>query len=223
MGNRKVPFVNNEFYHIYNRGVDKRDVFLDNYDLFRFLQSMEEFNSIDPIGSIYEQSFKKNNQLSGATAKEKLVEFIAFCLNKNHYHFILQQLSENGISEFMRRLGCGYTWYFNNKYDRSGSLFQGKFKSKYINTNEYLLHLSAYVNLNDKVHKLGGELGGRTAKFKSLSSWDEYTKENHKKDICRKDIVLKQFKSKAYYDLFANESLKAILEKRSSVNDLLME
>lgn len=223
MGNRKVKFVNNEFYHIYNRGADKRDVFLDSYDLLRFLQSMEEFNNIDPIGSIYEQSFKKNDQLGGATAKKKLVEFIAFCLNKNHYHFILQQLSENGISEFMRRLGCGYTWYFNSKNERSGVLFQGRFKSKHINTNEYLLYLSAYVNLNDKVHNFGNELGGRTAKFKSLSSWDEYTKENYEKYICKKDIVLKQFKSKEHYNLFANESLKSILEKRSSVNDLLME
>jgi len=66
MTTRKVPFVNNEYYHIYNRGVDKRNIFQDINDLNRFFQSMKEFNSIEPIGSIYEQSF---SQLGGSTSK----------------------------------------------------------------------------------------------------------------------------------------------------------
>ena len=104
-----MTFANGEFYHIYNRGVDKRSIFEDTYDLDRFFQSMKEFNSVVPIGSIYENSF---NRLGGKTAKsvvrsEKLVEFVCYCLNINHYHFIIEQVVEGGISEFMRRLGGG--------------------------------------------------------------------------------------------------------------------
>ena len=156
MANRKSSFVIGEHYHIFNRGVDKRIIFSDRYDIHRFFQSMIEFNTVDPIGSLYENSFL---QLGGETPKfgEKLVNIIAYCLNPNHFHLILEQLKDGGISEFMKRLAGGYTGYFNQKNDRSGSLFQGVFKDVHIDSNEYLLHASAYVNLNDRVHQLGGE------------------------------------------------------------------
>jgi len=180
---------------------------------------MDEFNTAKPIGSIYEISFLD----SRARAKRKtkrLVKFITYCLNSNHYHFILQQVTNGGISEFMKRLGGGYTWYFNNKYNRSGVLFQGTFKSKHVNTNEYLLHLNAYVNLNDRVHRLGGE----TAKL-CKSSWDEYTKKAAN-DFCEKQIILRQFQSKHEYKKFAESSLADILEKKQrnqELDDLLLE
>ena len=141
---------------MYNRGVDKRIIFTDEYDIRRFFQSVVEFNTPQPIGSLYESSFRR---LGGETPKfeGKLVNIIAYCLNPNHFHMLLEQAMDGGISEFMKRLGGGFTNYFNNKYKRSGSLFQGVFKDVHIDTNEYLLHVSAYVNLNDHVHKLGGE------------------------------------------------------------------
>lgn len=80
-----------------------------------------------------------------------MVKFIAYCINPNHYHFILQQVSEKGIEKFMQRLGMGYAKYFNNRRKRSGTLFQGKFKARHIDSNEYLLHVSSYVNLNYKL------------------------------------------------------------------------
>src|SRR3989344_4775774 len=124
---RKVPFVNGEFYHVYNRGVDKRDIFSDQYDLDRFFQSMNEFNVVEPIGSIYENSFIRNS-LGGLTPKLKLVNVIAFCLNQNHYHFLLEQVIDKGIEKFMHKLSTGYTCYFNERNKRSGSLFQGNYK-----------------------------------------------------------------------------------------------
>src|SRR3989344_5909488 len=114
---RKVPFVEDEYYHIYNRGVDKRSIFEDLTDLNRFVQSIKEFNSVEPIGSIFENSFGKKKKNS-----KKLVEIICYCLNPNHFHFILRPMVEDGISEFMKRIG-GYTWYFNNRHKRSGALF----------------------------------------------------------------------------------------------------
>jgi len=213
MAERKIKFANNNFYHIFNRGVDKREIFSDTNDLVRFLQSMDEFNTTRPIGSIFQNSF---NPLRSSTPKEdKLVNFICYCLNPNHYHFLLEQVADNGIEKFMQRLGTGYTNFFNHKNKRSGSLFQGKYKSVHVDSNEYLLHLSAYINLNDKAHQLGSSA--------SKSSWEEYT-ENDFGDFnfCKKDIILGQFNDKKEYKSFAKESLKIIREKKE-MEKLLLE
>ena len=213
MGTRKKDFANGEFFHIYNRGVDKRVIFTDSYDTRRFLQSIIEFNTIDPIGSLYQNSFRESG---GPTPTlEKLVNIIAYCLNPNHYHLILEQLVDGGISEFMKRIG-GYTSYFNNKYERSGSLFQGRFKAVHIDSNEYLLHASAYVNLNDRVHQLRGS----TPKLiGSVSSWGEYT-DRSVRGICGKEIVLGQFKNADEYQEFALSSLDLILQRKEDLKDL---
>lgn len=215
MSARKEAFVNGEFFHVYNRGVDKRIIYTDEYDIRRFFKSMVEFNTADPIGSLYENSFSK---LGGETPKSegRLVNVVAYCLNPNHFHFILEQVTDGGISEFMKRLGGGYTNYFNNKYERNGSLFQGVFKSVHVDTNEYLMHLSAYVNLNDRVHKLGGE----TPKLvKSRSSWGEYTDERVK-GICEKEIVLGQFARSGEYEEFALNSLESIIQRKEELKDV---
>jgi REP element-mobilizing transposase RayT len=198
MGTRKTSFANGEFYHVFNRGVDKRTIFTDRYDVDRFFKSLIEFNAVDPIGSLYESS---RNQCSGSTAieGERLVNIIAYCLNPNHYHLILEQLVDGGLSEFMKRLG-GYTWYFNNKYERSGSLFQGRFKARHIDSNEYLLHVSAYVNLNDRVHKRGGSTA---TPLESRSSWGEYT-DRRIEGICEKGIILEQFRTIDEYKGFSS-------------------
>lgn len=221
---RKTPFADNEYYHIYNRGVDKREIFADRYDMERFFQSMAEFNVIEPIGSIYENSFLKEKETKLGSSTSKLVDFVCYCINPNHYHFLLKQISENGIEKFMHRLGTGYTKYFNNKTKRTGSLFQGRFKSTHIDSNEYLLHLSAYINLNDKVHGLD-KLGSSTSKSKS--SWKEYvSKKNFETKYCDFDIILGQFDNQIEYEKFALEALVNILEKKESdkeLNELLLE
>ncbi len=199
---RNISFSEGEFYHIYNRGVDKRNIFFEDYDVERFYQSMDEFNCIDPIGSIYENSFIKS-PLGSSTAK--LVNIICFCLNPNHYHFLLEQVAERGIEKFMHKLG-GYTQYFNQRYQRTGALFQGRYKAKHVTSNEYLLHLSAYINLNNRVHQLGNS----TAKLMK-SSWDEYL---NKKEFCKTDVILDQFKTPDEYKKFAMDSLDFTLERR---------
>ena len=210
MSTRKVPMVTEEYYHVYNRGVEKRDVFLHEDDLNRFLSSLIEFNSKKPIGSLHERSFIKHDQ-EGNEPKEKLVNIIAYSLNPNHFHLILQQERDGGISEFMKRLGGGYTGYFNEKYKRSGALFQGKYKSKHVNSDNYLKHLSAYVNLNFKIDKLGG----RTPKL-YRSSWDEYLGDS-KESICKKDPILEQFKNIEDYKNYCEESLKDIISRKKDL------
>ena len=149
----RESFDEGEYYHIYNRGVDKRNIFANQFDINRFLKSMEYFNSEDPIISLYSLSFEEQPK---NRVREKLVDIIAYCLNPNHYHFLLRQKVRGGISEFMKRLNGGYTRYFNHRNKRTGALLQGRFKSKHIDNETYLLRVSAYVNLNDRVHQLSG-------------------------------------------------------------------
>ncbi len=213
----REPFVTGEFYHVFNRGVDKRKIFSDKADAGRFLKSIIEFNTEEPIGSLYEKTFA--TKLRKREKEKQIVDIVCYCLNPNHYHFILRQLIDGGISEFMKRLGIGYTRYFNIRQKRSGVLFQGKFKSKRIITNEYLLYVSAYVNLNNRVHRLGDPIS------KSSSSWDEYIK-GSREGVCKKDIILDQFKNISEYKEFAEEALKNILERKElakELEDLLFE
>jgi putative transposase len=209
---REQPFIIGEYYHVYNRGTDKRNIFVDQKDLLRFLESTFDFNQTEPIGSIYELSFKKK---SGEIKKKgkPLIEFIAYCLNPNHFHFLISPLQEKGIEKFMQRLGNGYTKYFNNKYKRSGVLFQGKFKSKRVDSNEYLLHLSAYINGNNK-------LGYPMSKL-SKSSMDEFLEQTiTTKKLCNPAIVLEQFRNKKEYEDFVTSSLGDIVLKKEMLKEL---
>lgn len=213
---RNIIFAEGEFYHIYNRGTDKRAIFSDPVDFARFLESMTLFNTEEPIGSIYEHSFQKP-KLGSPASKSRLVNIVAYCLNQNHYHLILQPVVEKGIEKFMQRLGTGYTKYFNNRYNRNGVLFQGKFQAVHIVSNPQLLHVSAYVNLNYEIHRLGS----RTSK----SSWGEYiNRKNEENELCKKDDILGQFRNIKEYRVFAENSVQATLARRGLLNDqLLME
>lgn len=201
-------FAVGEFYHIYNRGVEKRNIFSDTRDKDRFLRSMIEFNTKDPVGSLWLLSLQKS--ALKRTPRSELVDIVCYCLNPNHFHFILREKMEGGISEFMKRMG-GYTKYFNAKYKRSGVLFQGVCQSRHIDSNEYLLYASVYVNLNWRVHRLRRET--------SQSSWDEYMGAT-KDYVCKKDIILKQFKSSHEYRKFAEETLETIIEKKQLSKEL---
>ena len=202
---RKHTFEIGEYYHIYNRGVDKRKTFLDKYDLDRFLKSLIEFNTIEPIGSIYELSFIKNRFGSPTTKSRKLVSIVVYCINPNHFHLLLTPLIEKGIEKFMHRIG-GYTRYFNEKYKRSGALFQGRFKSKHIPDNNYLLKLSTYINMNNR-----DSLGSPTTKL-SKSSLEEYTQNIN--GICDKKIISEQFRNPKEYLKFALEAWEDSQERK---------
>ncbi len=156
--NRKEVFANDEYYHIFNRGVDKRTVFEDDDDRYRFLHGLYEFNDKNVTAPFIQRIGK---QLAVATYKtlrqklseeknakrEKLVEILCFCFMPNHFHLILKQLQEGGISKFMQKLGTGYTNYFNLKNERKGCLFQGVFKSVYIKDDTQIMHLSRYIHI----------------------------------------------------------------------------
>lgn len=188
---RKGPFVTGEYYHIYNRGTDKRSIFLEDLNVFRFLFSMHVMNqekNTNGINKLIDKDFEIKKS-------EKLVSIVCFNLIQNHFHFILRQEKEGGIIKFMHKLGTGYTNYFNIKNRRSGALFQGKFKSKHISNNYQLLHTSVYVNLNHKKHNCET----------LATSWEEFISGEFSNQwfACDKDIILDQFESKEEYKKYA--------------------
>lgn len=146
-------FATGEVYHIYNRGVDKREIFLSDRDRFRFIHNLFEFNDVAPAlnvyyrfpGNSYEIGLRKVEERK---ARKLLVNLLAFCMMPNHFHLLLMQKVDKGITEFMRKLGTGYTNYFNKKYERSGHLFQGKFKAVLVDQENYFYHLPNYIHLN---------------------------------------------------------------------------
>lgn len=207
---RKTNFVVGEYYHVYNRGTEKRNIFTDERDFHRFWNSLLDFNQTETIGSIYEYSFVKKN--SGPRKKKPLVKFIAYCINPNHFHFLITPLQERGLEKFMQRLGNGYTKYFNCRHKRTGVLFQGKFKSKHIASNEYLLHLSVYINANN-------QLGHPMSKL-SKSSLPEFLTENGAEKLCDTSIILEQFKNKKEYKKFVKSSLEDIILRKEASKEL---
>jgi len=213
---RETDLAIDEYYHIFNRGVDKRDVFLCNDDYLRFLRSSVEFNQIKPIGSLYQLSFKKRGEGLGSKSpigllepkqSEKLVEIICYCFNPNHYHFILKQISEDGVEKFMHKLGMGYTNYFNKKCERSGSLFQGPFKATHIDSNKLLLYLSVYVNANHQIH-------GYPERDWPYSSLLDYVGKRDDK-LCNKEVILGQFNNDPkQYEKYLNDNAEYFKEKK---------
>ncbi|MEK7542093.1 MAG: transposase [Patescibacteria group bacterium] len=155
---RKVRFAQNCVYHIYNRGVEKRDIFLKDGDRWRFLQGLFLFNDKKSTANLLwrierENQGKINFRIlrefveKNSANRKPLVRIMADCLMLNHYHLILEELVDGGITKFMHKLGTGYTMYFNKKYERVGGLFQGTFKAVLVDNDEYLRNLIAYINV----------------------------------------------------------------------------
>ena len=208
-------FAVGEAYHVYNRGVEKRTVVEDSHDSDRFVKSLIAFNTTEPIGSIYQHSFKHNiTPLSTPSTKSSspLVDIIAFCLNPNHYHMLVIPLVENGLSLFMQKFGGGYTRYYNEMHKRAGVLFQGRFKVRHITDDGDLQRMSAYVNLNNKIHQLS------TPSTKLVrSSWLQYSE--GKKGICSTGIITDGFKSSEGYKKFAEQTVREIIRDRARSTD----
>ena len=147
---RYVKFEEGEFYHVYNRGVDKRKIFFVDKDwqVFQWmLYARNGVNRIDipsSLGGSWRASKKQ---------EKPLVDVIAYAFMDNHFHLLLKERQEGGISKFMKKLLTSYAMYMNTKYDRTGPLMCRPFRSQYINSDEYLRWVISYIHLNpvDKI------------------------------------------------------------------------
>ncbi|TAH31960.1 hypothetical protein EYC58_04765 [Candidatus Saccharibacteria bacterium] len=134
-------FVENSAYHCYNRGVEKRQIFMDEQDYGVFLNRLRQMLS-DP------SELNEADRIEHIKSYYGDVELLTYCLMPNHFHLLLYQHTERALPEFMRTLSTSYTMYFNNRHKRVGSLFQGTYKARLIEDNDDWLHISRYIHLN---------------------------------------------------------------------------
>lgn len=141
MPSRSVVKINetNSYYHTYTRGISKQRIFQDESDYMFFLSLFERYLSND---NLIEDSNLCYQKLS------KVVEILAYCLMPNHFHLLLYQIDEDGMSRLMHGVMTSYSRYYNKKYDRSGPLFESRYEAAVISSDSYLLHISRYIHLN---------------------------------------------------------------------------
>jgi len=154
---RKFPFAVGKIYHVYNRGVAKCTICGGEADYWRFLQGLCLFNDVKSAANVLWQLERNRGRLTlhvlkdyiinqGASRKQ-LVRIMAYCIMGNHYHLLVEEIQEGGITKFMQKFGVGYARYFNNKHERVGSLFQDKFKNILVDDERYLQYLLVYINV----------------------------------------------------------------------------
>ncbi|MFN3188595.1 MAG: transposase [Candidatus Paceibacteria bacterium] len=193
MASRPYAFASGEIYHCYNRGVDKRVIFHDQQDYIYFLKMLRYFNTSRVLGKL--------RLLELHEPTDPPVTILSYCILPNHYHLLLRCNDiEGGLSKYMQRIGGGYTMYFNQKYERSGSLFQGKFKAKLVKSDLDLKHLLAYVTYNNIVH-------------------DIYDKKIYRSSLNMQDDLVRGLSSN-YGEENMREVVDIIKEMRSSRKDL---
>jgi len=145
MTTRDFSFSVDEYYHIYNRGTDKRIIFLDDDDKERFIKLLFIANGTEPF--VF-RDFPIGLPYVEIDRGEVFVAIGAYCLMPNHFHILVREKTEGGIVKFMSRVLTSYSSYFNKKYERTGRLFEGTFKAKHVDSDRYLKYLFAYIHLN---------------------------------------------------------------------------
>jgi len=146
---RKIKFVEGEYYHLFTRGVEKRKIFLQIKDYERFLALLYIVNQIDKFHvSNFLNRKKPIREIYEIKRGKPLVAILGYSLMPNHFHLVVQEISKGGISKFMGRLLTAYSMYFNKKYERSGPLFVRPFRSSYIGDDTYFRHIFSYVHIN---------------------------------------------------------------------------
>lgn len=144
-------YVENGIYHVYNRGVEKRTIFVDDQDYAIFLHLLKYYLSplnkkdVHPMMKFQSFSVRKLYPLKNLNSE---VELLAYCLMPNHFHLLIRQITKDGVTKLLRKISTTYAMYFNKRYKRVGYLFQGKYKAALVETDYYLLHLSRYIHLN---------------------------------------------------------------------------
>jgi putative transposase len=160
-----------ELYHVFNRGVEKRTIFLDNADHARFVHDLYEFNDTAPAGNSYRAypMMDLRNPSLRQKDREPLVDIHGWVLMGNHYHLLLSERSHGSVSTFLRKLNVGYANYFNEKHSRSGALFQGRTKKVLIQDDAHFLHILHYIHLNP-LDFLKGSEEWRSGKLRSAGA-----------------------------------------------------
>jgi len=198
-------YIENGYYHIYNRGIEKREIFLDEQDCEVFLHYLKLY--LSP-----KDELEKLNQFGMRTRRfiplnlSQEIDLLSFTLMPNHIHLLIKQYTKEGIVKFMQRLSTSYVMYFNKKYQRVGSLFQNTYKAILIESDSYLLHLSRYIHLNSI------KSDSSKVNFTNFSSYPYYLG-NKEASWIRPQQILVYFKTSQRKDLTDVLSYQSFVEE----------
>lgn len=215
------PYVENGYYHIYNRGVEKRKIFLDEQDCSVFLYYIKLY--LSPAEELLNINFPEAIRIRRFVPLNlsQEIDLLAFTLMPNHIHLQIKQYTQDAIVKFMRRLSTSYVMYFNKKYQRVGALFQNAYKAALIESESYLLHLSRYIHLNTT------EVKNSLINFSNFSSYPYYLGQKYASWIKTQEILSffekgqrKDFKSFLSYQSFVEEYQK---DSSEILGDLKLE
>jgi len=214
---RKDPFITGEYYHLYNRGIDKRIIFKSARDYERFSMLLYISNSQDVfrLDNLINRLHKKFEEILLLDKGKPLVSIGAWCLMPNHFHLLIRQETDGGITKFMKKLGTGYSMFFNIKYQRQGALFGGPFKSKLVGVDDnYMRQLFAYIHLNPLELKFPNWEKELNKYSKEMKKFLELYRYSSYQDYIGIDRIEKNIiKSKDFPDYFEKEnSFKEFVE-----------
>jgi len=203
-------FAPGEYYHVLGRGNYKQDIFIDRKDKARFLfsilylQSPEKFYNFSRQITNYvrHRVFNISEKKVTRVVNSRSVELVSFCLMPNHFHLIVKEAKEGGISKYMQRTLNGFTKYHNTKYKKKGHLFEGPFKAVHIETDEQLLYLSAYIHRNPRGLK---KWINKEIKY-TWSSYQDYVKGNRWGELLVPDLIRDNFSTGEEYMKQVEES-----------------
>jgi len=198
---KRPQLVNNEIYHIVDRGVGDSLIFREENDYYRGIFSIYEFNDTNSV-LIRDRRrarirAKKIGREQFSANRDILVEILAFKFMPNHIHLLIRQIKDNGITQFMRKFGAGYAAYFNKKYNRKGHLFQGRFRAVHIKTEEQLKTVFIYIHTNalsliePSWREIGIEDPERAIDFLGSYKWSSYLDYLGKKNF--PSVINKEF------------------------------
>lgn len=186
-----------DLYHVLNRGVDQRDIFMDDGDRVRFVHELYEFNDTKPANN----TSRSMNDLVGRSyeqERERLVDIHGWCLMKNHYHLLISERTEGGLTKFLMKLNVGYAKFFNEKYKRSGTLFQGRTKKILIENDAQFNYILHYIHLNPLDYLKGAEEWRIRSKGGIKNSKDALT-------------YLKSYRWSSYPDYIGEQNFPSVL------------
>lgn len=225
--NRIKQYAENSYYHLYNRGVEKKPIFLDQQDYAVFLAYLKEYLSPKDEKALQERladptiSYKERANILRKLRMNNFfddIKLLAYCLMPNHFHFLLKQKSAQAIDIFMNSLGTRYTVYFNRKYKRVGSLYQDVYKAVLVGTDEQFLHLSRYIHRNPLMLSNAKEKIITEALQTQPSSYSDYLGLRNTAWVNSKEILsyFSQVNPSLSYESFVHETDdRTIIEKVS--------
>ena len=221
---RQISFSKDEWYHCFNRGVEKRKVFQDEFDANRFLMTLYLANGTEPI-NLYSDRKPELTKTFVLNRGKPIVAVGAYCLMPNHFHLLIKEIMEGGITTFMRKLGTAYTMYFNAKNERVGNLFMKPFRARHVGDDRYFQHVLQYIHCNPAELYEPGWKSGRVKNMRLLreklieypySSLRSYTTKENNPILSRDGFEIADqlpisrmlIESREYYASIAPENLE---------------